>query len=100
MKKVLLNGFSSLGFAIPILYEIFVLIDSWIYALAAFAMQAFFAIAKLQLSTENISDISYITSRIMLLCGVYALFKLSITLINYIIDPNKIEKSGSKAEVI
>lgn len=94
MKKVLLNGFSSLGFAIPILYEIFVLIDSWIYALAAFAMQAFFAIAKLQLSTENISDISYITSRIMLLCGVYALFKLSITLINYIIDPNKIEKSG------
>ena len=94
MKKVLLKGFSSLGFAIPILYEIFVLIDSWIYALAAFAMQAFFAIAKLQLSTENISDISYITSRIMLLCGVYALFKLSITLINYIIDPNKIEKSG------
>lgn len=94
MKKVLLNGFSSLGFAIPILYEIFVLIDSWIYALAAFAMQAFFAIAKLQFSTENISDISYITSRIMLLCGVYALFKLSITLINYIIDPNKIEKSG------
>ena len=46
MKKILLNGFSSLGFAIPILYEIFVLIDSWIYALAAFAMQAFFAIIK------------------------------------------------------
>lgn len=100
MKKILLNGFSSLGFAIPILYEIFVLIDSWIYALAAFAMQAFFAIAKLQLSTENISDISYITSRIMLLCGVYALFKLSITLINCIIDPNKIEKSGKSGTKI
>ena len=100
MKKILLNGFSSLGFAIPILYEIFVLIDSWIYALAAFAMQAFFAIAKLQLSTENINDISYITSRIMLLCGVYALFKLSITLINCIIDPNKIEKSGKSGTKI
>ena len=100
MKKILLNGFSSLGFAIPILYEIFVLIDSWIYALAAFAMQAFFAIAKLQLSTENINDISYITSRIMLLCGVYALFKLSITLINCIIDPNKIEKSGKSGTEI
>lgn len=100
MKKKLLNGFSSLGFAIPILYEIFVLIDSWIYALAAFAMQAFFAIAKLQLSTENINDISYITSRIMLLCGVYALFKLSITLINCIIDPNKIEKSGKSGTKI
>lgn len=100
MKKILLNGFSSLGFAIPILYEIFVLIDSWIYALAAVAMQAFFAIAKLQLSTENINDISYITSRIMLLCGVYALFKLSITLINCIIDPNKIEKSGKSGTKI
>ena len=82
------------------MYEIFVLIDSWIYALAAFAMQAFFAIAKLQLSTENINDISYITSRIMLLCGVYALFKLSITLINCIIDPNKIEKSGKSGTKI
>lgn len=90
----LLKGINFLGFAGNILYELFILIDSIVYAIAAYAIQAFFAIAKLDFVANGFEQISYIIGRIMILCGVFALFKLSFTLINYIIDPSKVNKSA------
>lgn len=90
----LLRGINFLGFAGNILYELFILIDSIVYSIAAYAIQAFFAIAELDFVTNGFEQISYIIGRIMILCGVFALFKLSFTLINYIIDPGKINKSA------
>ncbi len=90
----LLRGINFLGFAGNILYELFILIDSIVYSIAAYAIQAFFAIAELDFVANGFEQISYILGRIMILCGVFALFKLSFTLINYIIDPGKINKSA------
>lgn len=90
----LLRGINFLGFAGNILYELFILIDSIVYSIAAYAIQAFFAIAELDFVTNGFEQISYIIGRIMILCGVFALFKLSFTLINYIIDPGKTNKSA------
>lgn len=90
----LLRGINFLGFAGNILYELFILIDSIVYAIAAYAIQAFFAIAELDFVANGFEQISYIIGRIMILCGVFALFKLSFTLINYIIDPGKANKSA------
>lgn len=90
----LLRGINFLGFARNILYELFILIDSIVYSIAAYAIQAFFAIAELDFVANGFEQISYILGRIMILCGVFALFKLSFTLINYIIDPGKANKSA------
>ena len=90
----LLRGINFLGFAGNILFELFILIDSIVYAIAAYAIQAFFAIAELDFVANGFEQISYIIGRIMILCGVFALFKLSFTLINYIIDPSKANKSA------
>lgn len=90
----LLRGINFLGFAGNILYELFILIDSIVYSIAAYAIQAFFAIAELDFVANGFEQISYIIGRIMILCGVFALFKLSFTLINYIIDPGKANKSA------
>ena len=90
----LLRGINFLGFAGNILYELFILIDSIVYSIAAYAIQAFFAIAELDFVANGFEQISYILGRIMILCGVFALFKLSFTLINYIIDPGKTNKSA------
>ena len=90
----LLRGINFLGFAGNILYELFILIDSIVYSIAAYAIQAFFAIAELDFVANGFEQISYIIGRIMILCGVFALFKLSFTLINYIIDPSKANKSA------
>ena len=90
----LLKGINFLGFAGNILYELFILIDSIVYSIAAYAIQAFFAIAELDFVANGFEQISYIIGRIMILCGVFALFKLSFTLINYIIDPSKVNKSA------
>lgn len=90
----LLRVINFLGFAGNILYELFILIDSIVYSIAAYAIQAFFAIAELDFVANGFEQISYIIGRIMILCGVFALFKLSFTLINYIIDPGKANKSA------
>lgn len=90
----LLRGINFLGFSGNILYELFILIDSIVYSIAAYAIQAFFAIAELDFVANGFEQISYILGRIMILCGVFALFKLSFTLINYIIDPGKANKSA------
>ena len=90
----LLRGINFLGFAGNILYELCLLIDSIVYSIAAYAIQAFFAIAELDFVANGFEQISYILGRIMILCGVFALFKLSFTLINYIIDPGKANKSA------
>lgn len=90
----LLRGINFLGFAGNILYELFILIDSIVYSIAAYAIQAFFAMAELDFVANGFEQISYILGRIMILCGVFALFKLSFTLINYIIDPGKANKSA------
>lgn len=90
----LLKGINFLGFAGNILYELFILIDSIVYSIAAYAIQAFFAIAKLDFVSNGFEQIEYILGRIMILCGVFAMFKLSFTLINYIIDPSKVNKSA------
>lgn len=92
----LLRGINFLGFAGNILYELFILIDSIVYSIAAYAIQAFFAIAELDFVANGFEQISYILGRIMILCGVFALFKLSFTLINYIIDPGKANKSAER----
>ena len=95
------KGLSLLGFAIPILTEIFIWIDSFIYLIAKVAFHAFFTLIEVSsnITSENIPEITYILRRVMVLVGVFALFKLSIMLINYLMDPSKIgkgEETGKK----
>ncbi len=93
------------GFSIPILTEIFIMIDSGIYGIAAAALRGFFQIVEFSSkvfssSTTNplTTPINAIIGRVMILAGIYALFRLSISLINILIEPSKLkntEKTGT-----
>ncbi len=98
--SILLRLISS-GFMIPGLTQVFLWIDSIIYYVADLIFRAFFEVVKLsgQLSALD-SSVSYITRRVMVLAGVYALFRLSLALINYLIDPDKINKLTSQGTSI
>lgn len=98
--SILLRLISS-GFMIPGLTQVFLWIDSIIYYVADLIFRAFFEVVKLsgQLSALD-SSVGYITKRVMVLAGVYALFRLSLTLINYLIDPDKINKLTSQGTSI
>lgn len=94
--ELLTNGISTLGFSIPIITELCFFLDSIIYGVATAALNTFFELASLTANVTAYSNqIEYILKRLMMLAGVYALFRGSIMLINYIIDPNKI-KNASK----
>lgn len=89
----LLKGFSTLGFSIPIIKEIFMLIDHVIYLVANLALQSFFEIEELSAELAvKAPQIEYILSRVMVLAGVFALFSVSLRLINYLINPNKVDE--------
>ncbi len=102
MKYKLLNKMTSfMGFGIPIISELCIFVDWAIYAVASFALQTFFNLAKVSAdmfdSTTEISavaTINNILSRVMVLAGVFALFRLGIMLINYIISPENTKKIG------
>lgn len=86
------KGFNVLGFAIPLISELFMFLDYIIYFIASQALKAFFQIADISanIATEA-PEINYIMQRVMMLVGVFALFRISISLINYLINPDKIK---------
>lgn len=93
--------FISFGFMIPGLTQVFLWIDSIIYYVADLMFRAFFEVVELsgELSALD-SSVSYITRRVMVLAGVYALFRLSLMLINYLMDPDKLSKLTSQGTSI
>lgn len=83
-------GFTFMAWSIPILWEICLTIDALIYELADQALQAFFEMAILSADIQQFSEeIGFILSRVMVLAGVFALFRVAIMLINYLVDPSK-----------
>ncbi len=105
--KFLKFGLNILGFAIPLISELFIFIDWAIYAVASYALQAFFELVSISgdvLSATSGSGaatlVNGIISRFMLLAGVYALFRLSIMAINYIINPDKVREAGKEGIAI
>lgn len=94
-------GLSFSGFAIPLIYEICMAIDAIIYEVADRALRAFFEMAKLSADVQAYStEIGWILQRVMILAGVYALFRIAIMLINYIIDPNKVKDVSKNGTTI
>jgi len=91
-------GLSFVAWAIPVLWQICLSIDALIYEIADQVLRAFFQIAELSVNIENYGEeVSFIMYRVMVLAGVFALFRLAIMLINYLIDPNKaseVSKNG------
>lgn len=100
----LVKGISCMaGFAIPIVYSILLLFDSLIYSIAAYCLQAFFQIAALNINSGEISGIETINAimyRMMVLGGIYALFRLGISLINYIVKPTETDKAPANGKKI
>lgn len=98
----IITGLNVLGFAIPIVFDILLLFDSLIYSIAAYCLQAFFEIARFNINSNSINGTNVVEAimyRVMVLGGVYALFRLGISLINYIINPSDADnasKNGSK----
>jgi len=87
-------GFSFSGFSVPIVWQICLAIDAIIYEVADQALRTFFRLAALSADVQAYSnEIGYILSRVMVLAGIYALFRIAIMLINYLIDPGKIEEA-------
>lgn len=97
---ILLKCFSILGFAIPIIFDIFITIDWIIYSIAAYVLQAFFTIAKMNFYSSSSDAIFGIMNRVMLLSGIYALFRLGFSLITYMMDPDKLEPSKAGGKII
>ncbi len=98
----IITGLNVLGFAIPIVFDILLLFDSLIYSIAAYCLQAFFEIARFNINSNSINGTNIVEAimyRVMVLGGVYALFRLGLSLINYIINPadaDNASKNGSK----
>ncbi len=98
-------GLSFSGFSVPLITELFILIDWGIYSIACAALQGFFEILQVSYelfgssSSEGWEKAHAIMKRIMALGGVYALFRVGIMMINYLIDPSKLsdaQKTGTK----
>lgn len=96
-------GLSFSGFSIPLVSEIFMLIDWGIYSIACEALKGFYEIVDVSAKIFGASDskgfeiIKALIKRVTTLGGIYALFKLSLLLIDTLIDPGKLqstEKTG------
>ena len=88
--------FSAIGnWVIDALINVLAMIDGVLYSLLAYLYQIFFNVSSANiLSGETVKALF---SRVQLILGVAIVFKLAITLINGIIDPDKItdKKSGA-----
>ena len=91
------------GFSIPLVTELLILIDAGIYAIVTATIKGFYDILQVSYTIfgesngEGLQLVSALVQRVMMLSGIYALFKVSLMLINYIIDPSKLksaEKTG------
>lgn len=94
-------GLAFSGFSIPLVTELFILIDAGLYGIVAAVLEGFFDMIEVSYqmfgkSGENGMEIvSALINRIMALCGIYALFRISIMMINYLIDPSKLKQAES-----
>ncbi len=98
---LLTKGLSTLGFSIPILNELCFFLDSIIYKAAGAALQTFFKLVRITADiTAYSEDVANILKRVMVLAGVYALFRGAVMLINYIIDPSKLKEVNKSSGAI
>ena len=92
-------GLSFSGFSIPLIGELCMLIDWGIYSIAYAALQGFYDILKVSYMMFGASEesgfyiIKALIQRVMVLGGIYALFRVSLILINYIINPDKLKEA-------
>lgn len=99
--RLLKNVTSIMGFSIPIISELCIFIDWAIYAVASMALQTFYKMAEISANmfsataqSNAVATMESILSRVMVLAGVFALFRLGIMLINYMISPENTKKLG------
>lgn len=94
-------GLSFSGFAIPLLYQLCMAIDAIIYEVADRAIRAFFEMARLSADVQAYSEeIGWILQRVMVLAGIYALFRVAVMLINYMVDPSKVSDASKNGTAI
>lgn len=100
-------GLSFSGFSIPIFTELCILIDAAIYGIATAAVEGFYQVVELSYSVfspttaDGAKSVIYaILQRIMVLAGIYALFRLSIMLINYLVNPSKLKEAENTGVTI
>ena len=104
--NILGNCIGILGFSIPIITELLILIDYGIYSIACVALNGFFKVLEMSYEIFGASGkgqfdkIYDIIQRAMLLAGIFALFKLSLTLINYIVNPDNAGKATQMGTTI
>lgn len=104
--NILGNCIGILGFSIPIITELLILIDYGIYSIACVALNGFFKVLEMSYQIFGASGngqfdkIYDIIQRAMLLAGIFALFKLSLTLINYIVNPDNAGKATQMGTTI
>lgn len=98
------SGLSILGFSIPIITELLILIDYGIYSIAFAALSGFFKVLEMSYqifgSSGEFETISLIIKRAMGLAGIFALFKVSLTLISYAISPDTVSKANQSGRKI
>ena len=93
--ELLLKCISFGGLVQGILTDLCLYIDDVIYKVAKAVADAFFKLIELSSDFMASSpEIGWIVNRIMILAGVYALFRLGILLLGYLMDPAKIESAN------
>lgn len=102
MSGIILKSLITLsGFSIPIVKGLFIWLDGVIYKIAYMALSAFFEIIRLTGNiTEYGTEISAVMRRVMVLVGIFALFRLAIMLINYIMNPEKAKDASGNGQKI
>ena len=95
----IVNGLSTAGIVADALTSIALFIDNAIFWMAGLVLRAFYVLIELgDKLSANQEVIQSIIRRLMVLAAIYALFRLAIMLINYLIEPAKIQ-DGQKTGV-
>lgn len=82
-----------------VLDYIMIWVNDLIFSLAGGLFEIFFAFVDLRVMNA-IPELNYIIDRIMVLTGVFMLFKLSFSFLTYLVSPDKMTDSGNGATVI
>lgn len=94
--EILLNSI-NISWIIPAVSQIFLLIDAIVYAILEGAIDIFFMIGSLDFGSIT-GDLETVVKNINTLIGIFIMFKASLLLIQYLVEPDKFKDKNQGGE--
>ena len=94
--EILLNSI-NISWIIPAVSQIFLFIDAIVYAILEGAIDIFFMVGSLNFGNVS-ADLEIIIKNINTLVGIFIMFKASLLLIQYLVEPDKFKDKNQGGE--